>query len=113
MTDPADKRFPRALTSPYPIPEIQCRAAVVGPYRRVQATNRMRASICTIQLPRNLVMLTIGFLFTRSTTAAATRLQVHGDGLLAVGGWGRFRGGSEASSNRCVNFCEFSARPRS
>jgi O-antigen/teichoic acid export membrane protein len=39
-------------------------AAVVGLYMRVQATNRMWASIFTILLPRDLVMLTIAFLFT-------------------------------------------------
>jgi O-antigen/teichoic acid export membrane protein len=39
-------------------------AAVVGLYMRVQATNRMWASIFTILLPRDLVMLSIAFGFT-------------------------------------------------
>jgi O-antigen/teichoic acid export membrane protein len=39
-------------------------AVVVGLYMRVQATNRMWTSIFTILLPRDLVMLTIAFLFT-------------------------------------------------
>jgi hypothetical protein len=58
------------------------------------------------------VPLTIAFLFTSHTAAAETqRRTMEMACSLLGGGVGSAR--VRASSNKCVNFCEFSARSRS